>query len=287
VGTTVTALMTCHDRVERTLACLASLDAQQGLGDASVSVVLVDAGSTDGTREAVTARYPDVRVVARGPELFWNGGMRVAQSHAVVDDPDHYLWLNDDVELDPDAVATLLDTDRELRTRRGAPAIVVGSTRDPASGRLTYGGVVRPDRRRPLSYELVPPSPDRPRRVETMNGNCVLVPRAVARRIGTLAAAYTHGMGDYDYGHRAALAGCEVWLAPGTVGTCSRNPPAPRAATLAEHRRRATGTTTGLPPSEWFTFARRWAGPLWPLYAVSPYVRRFAAWARASTSSSG
>jgi GT2 family glycosyltransferase len=266
--------------VARTLSCLASLSAQEGLGDTRLEVVLVDAGSTDGTREAVEARFPEVEVLARGSDLFWNGGMRVAHGHAAASDPDHYLWLNDDVTLDPDAVNTLLATHGRLDAERAAPCIVVGSTRDPGTGALTYGGVERPEPRRPLHYRLVTPDAQEPRRVETMNGNCVLVPRAVATRIGTLAAAYTHGMGDYDYGHRAERAGCEVWLAPGTIGRCARNAPAPRAASLAEHRRRATGATTGLPPAEWFTFARRWAGPFWPVYAVSPYLRRFARWAR-------
>jgi GT2 family glycosyltransferase len=145
------------------------------------------------------------------------------------------------------------------------------------SGHLTYGGVVRPDRRRPLHYERVEPG-DQPREAETMNGNCVLIPREVVARIGNLAAAYTHGMGDYDYGHRATRAGAEVWVAPGTIGTCSRNPARRPAESFEEHRQRATSPTGGLPPVEWLTFARRWAGPLWPLYAASPYLRQFARW---------
>lgn len=276
--TTIAVLLTCHERIERTLTCLAALEAQQGVDEVTFEVIVVDAGSRDGTADAVEARFPQATVLRRGDELFWNGGMRVALGHAVTLDPDHYLWLNDDVDLDSDAVARLLAAHRQLRAERAAPCIVVGSTRDTSSGELTYGGVDRPDRRRPLHYELV--QPDRLRRVETMNGNCVLVPREIVGAIGNLAAAYTHGMGDYDYGHRAELAGGEVWVTPGTIGTCDRNPPRPQAGSLAEHRRRVVGATTGLPPGEWFTFALRWAGPLWPLYAVSPYVRRSLRWLR-------
>jgi GT2 family glycosyltransferase len=277
-GSTIAALLTCHNRVDRTVTCLETLRSQVGIQGTDVEIVLVDAGSTDGTREAVQERFPEVTVIARGADLFWNGGMRVALAHAYGGRPDHYLWLNDDVELDPDALQRLLSTHEELVTTRDAPCIVVGSTRDPDNGELTYGGVVRPDPRRPLHYERREPGP-RPLPAETMNGNCVLVPAAVVDRIGTLAAAYTHGMGDYDYGHRAVRAGCEVWVAPGTIGTCSRNAPQAHAASFDEHRRRATSPTGGLPPAEWFTFARRWSGPLWPVYAVSPYVRRFARWA--------
>jgi GT2 family glycosyltransferase len=271
------ALLTCHNRVERTIACLGSILGQVDPDELSMEIVLVDAGSTDGTQEQVAAAYPQVTVLPRGPELFWNGGMRVALAHAYASDPDLYLWLNDDVELDPDALRRLIDCHRDLETSRPAPAIVVGSTRDPESGAHTYGGVVRTDRWRPMRYDLVPAG-DEPRRVETMNGNCVLVSRGVVERIGNLAAAYTHGMGDYDYGHRAERAGCEVWICPGTIGTCARNPKAQRAGSLKEQRRRLTNPTGGLPPHEWYTFVRRWAGPLWPLYALSPYVRRSIQW---------
>jgi GT2 family glycosyltransferase len=272
----IAVLLTCHNRVDRTLACLDSLDRQHP-AHAMLDIVVVDAGSTDGTAEAVVSRFPEVNVLRRGPDLYWNGGMRVALAHAYKRDPDLYLWLNDDVELDADAVDRLLASHRVLLARRLAPCIVVGSTRDPENGSLTYGGVVRPERLRPLHYERVEPG-DTPRRAETMNGNCVLVPRTVVTRIGNLAAAYTHGMGDYDYCHRAVRAGCEVWVAPDSVGTCSRNPPRSQAASLGAHSRQALSPLGGLPPSEWFTFARRWAGPLWFVYALSPYLRRLLHW---------
>jgi GT2 family glycosyltransferase len=239
--------------------------------------VVVDAGSTDGTREAIRRLSPQTTLLERGPDLFWNGGMRVAIAHAYERDPDLFLWLNDDVELDRDAISRLLACHLELRSTRSAPSIVVGSTRDPQTGAPTYGGVVRRDWWRPMRYDLVTPS-SVAKRVETMNGNCVLVPREVVQRIGNLAGAFTHAFGDYDYGHRAERAGCEIWIAPGTIGTCSRNPPEQRAASLQEERRRLTSPTGGLPPVEWLTFVRRWGGPLWLAYAVSPYVRRSTRW---------
>ena len=54
--TTLDVLMTSHNRRAKTLACLASLAAQDA--DLDVRVVLVDAGSQDGTREQVAATFP-------------------------------------------------------------------------------------------------------------------------------------------------------------------------------------------------------------------------------------
>ena len=274
--TTVSVLLTCHERVERTLACLTRLEAQQLPSEVHLRTFLVDAASADGTAQAVRTRFPEVTVIERGADLFWNGGMRVAMAAAYNEDPDAYLWLNDDVELDADAIERLLAAWSD-RATAGTPAtIVVGSTRDPRSGVTTYGGVVRPDpRRRPLRFDLVEPG-DTAAPVDTMNGNCVLIPRDVVTRIGSLAAAYTHGMGDFDFGLRARLAGGEVWVAPGTVATCSRNAAPARAGDLASLKRQLTSPTGGLPPAEWRTFAQRWGGPLWPLFAASPYVRAMA-----------
>lgn len=266
----VAALLTCHERRERTLSCLAHLAAQRDAG-AQVDVVVVDAGSRDGTPEAIAAAHPDVELLRAGPELFWNGGMHRAAAAVAARDHDAHLWLNDDTDLDPGALAALLTTSRWAGDRD----IIVGSTRDPVTGATTYGGVRRPSRSRPLQFDLVEPA-DRPLPADTMNGNVVLLPRAVVRGVGLLDPAFTHGIGDFDFGLRARRAGVGIWVTPGTVGTCARNPPVAHARGPVRELRRLRGPK-GLPPREWALFARRWSGPLWPLYAVAPYARGLAA----------
>ncbi len=257
-----------------TLACLDSLRLQGRCEGAQVQVFLVDDGSTDGTGEAVAREFADVLLIAGDGQLFWSGGMRLALQHARQWDPDFYFWVNDDVVLDNFALDILLRTQQNLLSAQGSAAIVVGSMRDPETGVLTYGGVRRRRRLRPLRFEVVPPR-THPVPCETMNGNAVLVPREVVSKVGNIDAAYWHSMGDFDYGLRAREANCSVWVAPGTVGTCASNPlPAPGSERLGDELRRMRGLK-GLPPSPWRTFARRWAGPLWPIYFVSPYVRRF------------
>ena len=238
----------------------------------TVDAFVLDDGSSDGTGEAIAEQFPEVTVLHGDGQLYWGGGMRRAFGAAIAGDYDHYLWLNDDVYLDDGALAVLLDTERRLR-QRGEAVIVAGSTRDPETGELTYGGVVHPHRWRPLRSELVEPG-DAPRPCDTMNGQAVLIPRAVVQRIGNIDPAFVQLMGDFDYGLRARAAGCEVWVASGTVGTCAPHP---------EHRtdQRAVGeelrrlwSNTELLPGPWAVYSRRWAGKLWPMYWLSPYVRR-------------
>lgn len=275
-NTRVAALMTCHNRREKTLASLQALLDQDLPPGVSVRVYLVDDGSTDGTADAARAAYPQIELLRGDGNLFWNGGMRLAFAEAMKAGYDYYLWLNDDTLLHPGTLDNLLATHHHL-SREGHPAsIIVGSTRDAESGTLTYGGVVRKNWWRPLRFELVEPA-EKPRECETMNGNCVLVPRAIAKRVGNLDKAFTHGMGDHDYGLRARSLGCSVWVAPGFVGTCSRNTlhGTWRDTNLPlKERAKKVGRLKGLPAGEWKEFTRRHAGPIfYPYYRLSPYLR--------------
>ena len=270
----VTVLMASFNRRRQTLRCLESL-LRPG-GQARLRVVLVDDGSSDGTAEAVASAYPEVTVVAGGGDLYWAGGMRLAAEHADETPFDYLLWLNDDVSIAEGAVDALVTTERRLRSARG-PAIVAGALRDPATGLVSYSGVHR-GRVKRTAFHRVPPGRF-PRRAETMNGNVVLLSRETVERLGNLDDAFRHAIADYDYGLRAGAAGVEVWVAPGFVGECSRNGQPSNGGRMRERWRTATAPKR-LPPGDWLVFTRRHAGPLWPLFWASPYVRAVCGWQR-------
>ena len=266
--------MTCYNRRDQTLRCLGSL--LRGEHPATLQVVLVDDASSDGTADAVRTAYPGVDVVDGSGNLYWAGGMRLAFQRAKDQPFDYLLWLNDDVTLASNAVTDLVETERRLRPLRG-PVIVVGSLQDPRTGLTAYSGVRRAGAHR-TRFSPIPPG-DTPRRAETMNGNLVLVPRDVVERLGTFDPAYRHGIADYDYGLRAGALGIEVWVAPGFLGDCTRNHPS--GTQLAGRASlRQTLSLKGVPPSGWLAFTRRHAGPLWPVYWASPYVRAALRWQR-------
>jgi GT2 family glycosyltransferase len=284
-NSTIATLITCYNRKQKTLDSLKSLFSQSVCSQVSLSVYLVDDGSTDGTAAAVTEAYPQVTVIEGNGNLFWNGGMRMAFAAALDRDYDYYLWLNDDTLLYPEALKGMLQTADVLLTQGNSQAIVVGSTHDPQTSILTYGGMVRSSWYRPLRFPLVAPS-DRPQRCDTLSGNCVLIPRAVARSVGNLDPAFTHYMGDLDYGLRTQQQGGTVWIAPGYIGTCSQNlRPSSWTQTSADapwyQQWQRLGQPKGLnfsevtltPLDEWKVFAQRHAGPLWPVYWLFPYVR--------------
>ena len=266
------AVMAAHNRRELTLACLRSLRAQRVPG-VLLDVFVLDDASSDGTGEAIAEQFPEATLLRGDGKLYWNGGMRRAFGEAIAGDYDYYLWMNDDTTLDDGALALLLETDRQVCERGSDAVIVAGAIRHPETGKLTYGGVVRRHRWQPLRWERVQPG-EAPRQCETMNGNTVLVSRTVVRRVGNLDPAFTQQMGDFDYGLRARRAGCSVWTTPGTIGMCASHPRrrTDQQPLLSELRR--LWSIKELSPRPWATFTRRWAGALWPLYWLSPYVRR-------------
>ncbi len=276
-------LLTCYNRKPKTLASLQALFNQELNAEVRIDVYLVDDGSTDGTATAVSQAYPQVKILQGNGSLFWNGGMRQAFAEALQQDYDYYLWLNDDTILYPNALSTLLETFQALRVQGEQRALIAGSTCDPDTKALTYGGVVRRSRWRPIKFDLVKPG-EHAQPCDTVNGNCVLIPRAVAQVVGNLDPAFTHYAGDYDYGLRAQKQGCTVWVAPGYVGTCSQNyqpgskdnspvNPGESFKKISQPKGLSVREQILHPLEEWKIFAQRHAGFLWPIYWLIPYRR--------------
>ncbi len=272
----ITALLAAHNRRESTLQSLENLYRQQGNGEAfDLSVVLADDGSTDGTGEAIRRRFPQARVVRGDGSLFWCGGMCFAYEHSVDIPADFYLLLNDDTYLYEDAIRRALRVYEEKSASGKTDLIIVGSTRNPDTGELSYGGEIRVSNWHPFRYNHVQPG-DRPQHCDTLNGNFVLVHKSVIDKVGFLDKRYTHRFGDTDYGLVASKAGCELWVIPGFVGECAENAPEinwDSAAYSFPQRVRMFFDVKGMPVRESRIFCRKHGGLLWPVFWMMPIVR--------------
>lgn len=267
----IAALITCHNRREKTLACIEALFKCNTPSLTTIDVYLVDDGSTDNTRSLVNERYPQVTVIVGDGNLYWSGGMRLALTTAQSKGFDAYLWLNDDTLLDSGAIQKVLDCANNISTK---DAIIVGATRDENTGVLTYGGLVAQSSFQPNTYIRLGVS-DVGQQCQTMNGNCVLIPKQVVAAIGNIDTAFVHALGDWDYGLRARAAGFQIWVAPGFVGTCSLNPPAvkkPSEMKSFSTQMRTICNAKNLPPHAWKTFVKRHYGFFWPIYFARPYA---------------
>lgn len=190
----IAALLTCFNRKEKTAVCLASLFAVQPDCD----VYLVDDASTDGTSELIHEKYPQVNIIHGPGDLFWSRGMYTAWKAALPGDYDYYLWLNDDIELFPSFILELLKCEDLI----GEDCIVSGLIGNKEGKGVLYGGS---DANKHLLGVT-----GKPQNIKFMNGNVVLVPRSVVKRIGIIDPVLHHDLGDVDYGLNAIEHGIRV-----------------------------------------------------------------------------
>lgn len=274
---TLAVVMACHNRCNKTLSCLRAFYEQKLSQDITVTVYLLDDGSTDGTSDAVRREFPEVIILAGDGSLFWNGGMRKAFSAAIKEGYEYYLWLNDDSILYDGSLAVLLSTHAHLKTSGHECSIIGSAMQDPVSQQFTYGGVRRRNNRWTLGKDLEKIAPEQEAiQVAATNGNCVLVPASVVKKVGNLDKKYKHRWGDHDYCFRALKQGCSVWLAPGYLGSCEGNPVAGTwedASLPLMERLRKLNSPHGFQFNDYATYTRRHRGPWWIGRLVWPYVK--------------
>lgn len=204
----IAVLMTCYNRVDTTLECLRLLFAQKMPEGHSFDVWLVDDASPDGTGEKVKAAYPQTNIIHGTGKLFWCKGMRLAwDKAAAAQDYDYYLWLNDDAMLVEDALASLVSDCEKTQS------VVVGTfASDKRFSEVSYGAT----KRLPTGQPIIAEKP--------MNGNLVLVPKDVFRKVGPICGRYHHQYGDYDYGKTLQRKGLVFYASSRFSGICPQQP---------------------------------------------------------------
>lgn len=212
---TIAALLTVHNRKDKTMSCLLELVKQKLPEDIKLDIYLTDDGSTDGTAEAVKTEFPFVTVINGDGSLYWNRGMIKAWAESEKKDYDYYLLLNDDTILFDGVLSEMYE-----QSSNYASSIIVGATVDRENKRITYGGRDK--------YNGLITTFNGITKCDTFNGNVVLIPKVVYRKIGKLDPTFHHGIGDTDYGLRATSAGFECLIFPHPVGICDSHEKLPK-----------------------------------------------------------
>jgi N-acetylglucosaminyl-diphospho-decaprenol L-rhamnosyltransferase len=234
--------------------CVASLRAA-GVGD----VVVVDNGSTDGSRRLLSAADPRARWVAAGANLGYGAAANVGAA-----------WVPgaDLVVCNPDVVAGAGAISALARRLAGEPDMaVVGPRLENPDGSLYpsarafpdivdavgHGvlGVVSPENRFTRRYRMLDWDHAAPAHVDWVSGALMLVRRRAWDELGGFDPAYFMYMEDVDLCWRAHRAGYTVGYEPGAVvthvqGVSSRQHP--YRMLTAHHRsmwRFARATSTG------------------------------------------
>lgn len=263
----VLGIFTCYNRKEKTQYCLESLI--KGEPNVEFSFIAVDDKSTDGTPQMLS-RYSNVQIVSTEGNCFYSGGMRygIARAKDQCEEFEWVLLLNDDVKFYPRSIEHLLNLSV------GRKEILVGATCDE-KGELSYGGVLRRSRSKP-DFDIVMSDKEKIY-CDTFNANCVLIPADIFKQLPNIDAAYTHSLGDFDYGLEAHKRGIAIIVSDFFVGECKDNLKKGtwRDTSLTRRERiRRKEEPKGLPSGEWFYFVKKHFGFLSACYSsITPFVR--------------
>ena len=132
----VHVIIPTHNRQALVDECLARIFAQTAIN--TMTVTVVDDGSTDGTAGMLAEKFPAVRVLQGDGTLWWTGAVAKALDTLRPDFArgDFFLLVNDDTLLCSGAVAALAHVS-EVNGRAGVAPVAV----DAASGRATGWGL--------------------------------------------------------------------------------------------------------------------------------------------------
>ena len=269
MNNSIAVLLTCFNRREKTISCLDALFKSQLPAQFAMSVFLVDDGSTDGTSEAVKSNFPQVHLIEGTGSLFWNQGMRLAWENASEkSEHDFFIWLNDDTILAEYAITDLYECYKEVLENYNRHAIITGACKIAGDkNEFSYGG-------RTDEGPVIPNG--RLQQCKFINGNIVLIPKAVFKTIGNLSPDYTHGMGDFDYGLRAIQKGFECFTTKRHVAVCAKNPAIQgwhNPDISLKKRWQLLHSPNGLNLKEYNTFRRKFWKKTWIIFAIKAYAK--------------
>jgi GT2 family glycosyltransferase len=216
---TIAVLLTCFNRHLKTIECLESLYKQDPKPDVNFDIYLVDDSSPDHTGQLIQERFPQVKVIFGNGSLFWVGGMRLAWEEALKSGYDGYLLINDDVLMTQTMFASLLETHKYSLEKYKQGGIYIGSTKDPDTDKLSYGGRTLLNKLTGKSV-LKEPDPAKPVECDFAHANILLVMKNVVTKIGILNQNFTQRLADYDYTLKARKNGFPLLISSMYCGIC-------------------------------------------------------------------
>ncbi len=201
---TVSFIIPLFNCLSLTRACVESLQTTLP-SDLAYEVILVDDGSTDGTREWLATLRAPFRVLLHER----NFGYAIANNRAAaVARGDFLALLNNDLVLLPGWFEALREAHRALGERAG----LIGNLQlDATSGAIDHAGIIINRQGKPEHARTLPSTFRRffssIRRVPAVTGACVLVTRPLWRQLGGFDDSYVNGGEDIDLCFRALAAG--------------------------------------------------------------------------------
>lgn len=269
----IIALTTFHNRVNKTLKALEDLHAQVLPPNTSISVTVVDDGSSDGTSDEIRKNFPLVEIISGNGNLFWAGGMCYGWEKSIKYKKhyDYLLLFNDDIQLQENALEDLINISISLKKCETLIHTVNAVFLEKETNLISYSGFMHKSKVFPLLLSKAIPQ-KKPQRIDTINMNLTLIPKETIKEIGFLSNEFIHSMADIDYGLRVNKAGGENWLSGEALGYCEKNIPQPISNNRALLIKKLLSPKS-IPFNAWKTLHQRHGGFFWVATMFYPYLK--------------
>ncbi len=220
-----------HNRRDITLQCLRSLSRIDRTG-LDVHVIIVDDGSTDGTSEAIQTEFPNVEVVQGDGNLWYTEGTNRGISSALEKHPNYVLAINDDSIFDERSLRAMVECAESNPHSVVGPLLLLWDCPHKVfqvapRWRTWYGGWQH------LQKQTVWTMPRAAWEVETIVGNCLLLPVDAIYELGLMDSKSFPHYGDAEYTARMRRAGWKLLIEPRARVFCQPNVPPPTLRRLS------------------------------------------------------
>lgn len=204
----VTLVTPVFNRIKHTRKFLQSLTKQTYT---NTTIVIIDDGSSDNTSDMVKSEFPKVVLLQGDGNLWWSGGTNKGVEYAIKKKSDYVLTINDDVEVAPDYIASLVKVGLEH------PLALIGSKvcyRDDRDRVWFFGatfgsnGDMKHTTGSDKQITVAVKS-------DWLTGMGVLIPTSAFTKAGLYDAKnFPQYFGDAEFSLRAKLHGYELWVSP-------------------------------------------------------------------------
>jgi GT2 family glycosyltransferase len=196
-----------HDRKNYTQNCLQSLKEQS---KNSFSVIVVDDGSTDGTEDMIKDLFHETIILKGNGKLWWTAATNLGVKYALSNGAGYVLTLNNDTILSENYLENMLHW-----AARKPDALLGSLAFDFRTKQPIYGGEIVNWKKASSQFLLDTIAPGNLKglyQVTHFLGRGLLIPSKVFERIGLFDEKhFPHYLADYDFTHRAARNGFELY----------------------------------------------------------------------------